>query len=186
MILVRHSLPELDPEVASVRWHLSEEGRARSRVLAEQLRRLAPDAIYASLEPKALETAEILGHAMDLGVTGIEDLREHDRTGVPFLTRPGEFEESVHRLFAAPDECVFGSESASAALARFYSGVGQVLSHCDRRPLVVTHGTVMSLYVAAVSGVDAAAFWRELSMPCWVVLGNDLGGSDLSIEHLPA
>lgn len=151
---------------------------------AAQLRRLHPDAIYTSPEPKAFQTAEILGAAMDLDVTVIEDLREHDRTGVPFLPGPGEFAASVLRLFANPGELVFGVESAAAALARFRTGVGEVLSRGDRQPLLVTHGTVMALYVAAVSSVDAAGFWRELSMPCYVVLENEHHSADVFIEHV--
>ena len=37
LVLVRHSLPEIDPAVSSREWRLSEEGRVRSRILAENL-----------------------------------------------------------------------------------------------------------------------------------------------------
>lgn len=166
-----------------MRWRLSAEGRVRSGVLAERIRPLDPDALYSSPEPKAFETAEVVGAALDLKVTVIGDLREHDRVGVPFFTEPGEFEEQVRRLFAFPDERVFGNESAAKALARFRHGIARVLLFGDREPILVTHGTVMSLYIAARAGVDAARLWRQLSMPCYVVLDDETGGFD-GVEHL--
>jgi broad specificity phosphatase PhoE len=183
MILVRHSQPELDPGVDCMHWRLSAEGRVRAGVLAERIRPLAPDALYSSPEPKAFETAEILGAALDLKVTVIADLREHDRVGVPFFTELGEFEEQVRRLFAFPDEPAFGTESAAEAFARFQHGIAQVLSFRDCEPLLVTHGTVMSLYIAAKAGVDAVTLWRQLSLPCYVVLDHETGGFD-GVEHL--
>jgi broad specificity phosphatase PhoE len=186
VILVRHSLPAIDPAVDCMNWRLSAEGRARCDMLVEQLRPLAADAVYSSPEPKAFETAEILGAGLRLSVTAMADLREHDRTGVPFYTAPGEYEEHVCRLFSAPDACVFGAESATAALARFRKGMDQVLACEDRRPLVVTHGTVMSLYIAAESGVDAFAIWRQLRMPSYVIFGSANSGADPGIHHLRA
>jgi broad specificity phosphatase PhoE len=165
-------------------WRLSTEGRTRSELLAYQIKRLTPDAVYSSPEPKAFETAAIVGAALHLSVKVFEDLREHDRTGVPFFTGPGEFENNVRRFFATPDERVFGLESAADALARFRNAMAEVLSCGDHQPMVVTHGTVMSLYVAAVAGLDAATVWRKLSMPCYVVLGTGPGNANVRIEHL--
>src|SRR5690606_2308415 len=140
VILVRHSQPELDPAVDCMHWRLSTEGRSRSGILADRMRPLAPAALYSSPAPKAFATAEIVGAGLDRKVPVIADLRERDRGGVPFFTEPGEFEEQVRRLFAFPDEPVFGTESAAEALARFQHGIAQVLSFRDREPLLVTHG----------------------------------------------
>jgi hypothetical protein len=42
--------------------------------------------------------------------------------------------------------------------------------------VVVTHGTVLSLYVAAVTGLDVVALWRRLDLPSYLVLARpDLG-----------
>ena len=35
---------------------------------------------------------------------------------------------------------------------------------------MVTHGTVLALYVAAVTGVDAIDLWRRLGLPSYVTL----------------
>ena len=36
--------------------------------------------------------------------------------------------------------------------------------------IVVSHGTVMTLFVAEATGVDPFAFWKKLEMPCAVTL----------------
>ena len=36
---------------------------------------------------------------------------------------------------------------------------------------MVTHGTVMTLYVASIADVDPMCFWRRLGLPSYVVLG---------------
>ncbi len=37
--------------------------------------------------------------------------------------------------------------------------------------IVVTHGTVMTLYAAGVAGVEPKRLWRRLGTPSFVVLG---------------
>ena len=37
--------------------------------------------------------------------------------------------------------------------------------------VVVTHGTVMTLYAAALAGVEPKRLWRRLGTPSFVVLG---------------
>lgn len=184
MILVRHSNPEADPEVPPAEWSLSAAGRTRARALADRLRPLSPDSIHSSPERKARETADILAAALQLRVTIVADLREHDRAGVPFFHTPGVFEEYVRRLFESPQERVFGNESAAASLTRFRHAIGEVSGSGARRPLVVTHGTVMSLYIAAELGVDAALIWKQLATPCHAVLGGPRHEPFAGIQYL--
>jgi broad specificity phosphatase PhoE len=184
LILVRHSNPEADPVVPPSDWALSAAGRARARALADRLRPLSPDAIYNSPERKAGETAGILAAALGLRAMTVPDLREHDRTGVPYFHSPGQFEEQVRRLFASPQDRVFGNESAADCLHRFRRGIGVVHGSRARRPVVVTHGTVMSLYIADEVGVDAGGLWRQLTMPCFAVLGHPAREPFTGIQHV--
>jgi len=55
LILVRHSLPDIVPNVPGSLWQLSAEGRDRCRFLAGQLSAYQPSSIAASMEPKATE-----------------------------------------------------------------------------------------------------------------------------------
>ena len=73
-------------------------------------------------------------------------------------------------LFANPDAVVFGKESASGALARFTRAVDQIVSEETGDVVIVSHGTVMSLFVASRSHVDASELWAVLGLPSYVSL----------------
>ena len=160
MLLVRHSAPELDPSVPSEEWRLSEGGRLRCRALAERLAEQRPQALVASTEPKARETAELIAPALGLDVQLSDGLRESARRTVGWLG-PDEIDRGIRELFERRDEVVFGEESASAALARFEAAVDPL----PDTAVVVTHGTVLSLYVAARTGRDPYELWRSLDLP---------------------
>jgi len=172
LILVRHSLPDIDPAVPASQWHLSAEGRLRCRTLADRLAAYAyaPDVVLSSVEPKAVETAQIAARQLGLPCEAVEGLHEHDRSNVVGLDR-ARFHDAVARLFAQPQELVFGSETAEQARLRFAAAVDGVLRrYPDANVALVTHGTVLSLFVAHAAGVDGYRLWRQLGLPCFVVL----------------
>jgi broad specificity phosphatase PhoE len=160
LLLVRHSVPELDPAVPAEEWRLSEEGRRRCGPLADRLTAFRPQELISSPEPKARETAELIAPALGLDVRLSDGVRETARRSVPWL-QADVLERGIRDLFARPNEIVFGEESAAAALKRFAAAVDGL-----REPaVVVTHGTVLSLYVAAKTGRDAFDVWRGLNLP---------------------
>lgn len=165
LLLVRHSVPDVDRARPAEEWHLSEEGRARCGPLAAQLAELAPAAIVASAEPKAAETARLIGAHLGLAVREDDALRETARGTVPWL-EADDFRRAMRALFERPDEIVFGEESAAQALARFSAAVDGLAD----RTVVVSHGTVISLYAAARTGGDAFALWSGLELPDLVVV----------------
>lgn len=171
LILVKHAMPDLKPEQASSLWTLSEIGRASCISLADALAPYSLAAIVSSTEPKARETAELTGHCLNLPVEVALDLHEHDRTGVPFLADPAEWDAAIVRFFAEPDKQVLGRETARAAQTRFITAIDDVLErHTGGNIAVVAHGTVISLFVAYHAGVDPMPFWRRLGLPSFVML----------------
>jgi broad specificity phosphatase PhoE len=170
LILVKHSLPEILEDVPAREWHLSEEGRERARELAGKLIRYHPEIIVSSVESKARETASLLAENLGLEFFEVEDLHEHDRSGVPYHTK-ATFQNFVRELFDKPYQLVFGNETASEALARFRQAVEIVLdSYNDKTIVVVAHGTVIALYVAWLTGCYGYSLWNELGLPSFVVL----------------
>lgn len=171
LILVKHALPAIDPIVPAAAWSLSDEGRDQCRGLARSLAPYATGAaLVASEEPKARETAHLVGDILDLPVETRPDLHEHDRSGVPFLGDRA-WQAAIDRFFSEPDALVFGRETANGATSRFVRAVdGIVAERPDRTVIVVAHGTVISLYVAAKTRQSAAALWRRLGLPSFVVL----------------
>jgi broad specificity phosphatase PhoE len=160
LLLVRHSAPELDPSVPSEEWWLSEEGRRRCRPLAERLASFEPRVLLASTEPKARETAELVAPALGLEVQLSDGLRETARRTIGWLASE-EIDRGIRELFERPREVVFGEESAEAALARFQAAIAGL----SEPAVVVTHGTVLSLYAAPRIGRDAYELWSSLELP---------------------
>jgi broad specificity phosphatase PhoE len=171
LILVRHAAPAVQPAIPARDWPLSSEGRLQAERLAARLTSLyAPPVIFSSPERKAVETAGLIACALGLKVERVTDLREHDRTGAGYLSADA-FAASIARFFACPEELVFGRESAVQAGARFAAAVRALSARTpDRDILLVTHGTVLTLYAVAVASVEPLPFWRGLGMPAAVVL----------------
>ena len=150
LVLVRHGETEWN---RTGRWQghadvpLSAEGRRQARYLAAALRLEGAvfDHIYASDLGRALETAQIVGDALNLPVHPLVELREIDIGGWSGLT-------SDEIRAAHPDEWTRFENDADfrrgvhgETMAEFRARVGKVLDHLvethrGQRLLIVTHG----------------------------------------------
>jgi len=165
LILVRHSESKLDSSLPPHKWGLTESGRQRCVSLANKLRSHKPGIVFTSDEPKALQTGEIVADSLGLSCHTAAGLHEHRREAGKIVDRET-FLAQVEDLFARPDKVAFGLESANQALTRFAEAVQAVMDSCsDRSVAIVSHGTVMSLYYGAVTGLDPYQFWRRLGLP---------------------
>jgi broad specificity phosphatase PhoE len=170
LILVKHSQPEIVTTIPAARWRLSDVGRQRCTALAERLAAYQPTAIVASREPKAEETAQIAAERLGLRHTTAAGLHEHDRSNVGWSSLAA-FEAAVARFFAHPSELVFGRETAQQAHERFAAAVdAAVAAYPHGNLVVVAHGTVIALLVAARTGTEPLPLWRRLGLPSFVVL----------------
>ena len=170
LILVRHSEPTIEPSVPASQWRLSEVGRLRCYALAERLTHFQPHLIISSTEPKAHETAQIIAETLGVSCEVAEGLHEHDRSNVGLLTRE-EFQAKVAELFDKPHLPVFGRETADQAHHRFAQAVQNLLKrHHESNIVVVTHGTVLTLFVSRAVGLEPLPLWRSLGLPALVVL----------------
>ncbi len=169
LILVKHAKPEIVEGVDSHQWPLSPEGRQRCAPLAEAIRPYSPAAIYTSTEPKAIETGSLVAGALGLPARAEAGLEEHDRSNVPVM-QTRDFISAVAHFFQNPDRLVLGRETGEAALARFTAAVDRLVADQTGSIVIVTHGTVLALYLAAVARVDPFTWWRKLGLPSFVVL----------------
>ena len=170
LILVKHSLPEVEENVPAREWSLSAEGCERAQRLAEILKPYRPEVILSSTEPKARETAKILGESLRLNFEVVDGLHEHDRSNSPYYSKE-KFQALVQELFKNPEALIFGTETASEALKRFCDSVGSVQErYQDSAVLIVAHGTVISLYTSWLTGCDGYSLWQDLGLPSFVTL----------------
>ena len=177
LILVKHSLPEIIPEIPATQWMLSKPGQARCKTLAAQITPYAPDIVISSMEPKAVETAQIVARQIARPFRTFEGLHEHDRAGVEFLDQE-RFESQIHDFFKAPDQLVMGKETANQARERFSNALRAIeMEYPDKSLVVVSHGTVITLFVEKATGLEPFSFWKKLGLPSFVVFsrpGNKL------------
>jgi broad specificity phosphatase PhoE len=169
LILIRHSLSAVRPDVPPAKWHLAPEGVTRAKAFAGRLDLSAASQIFSSAEPKAVETARVLGEVWGRPVAEVPDLHEHERPEHRMVSRQ-QFAARIAALFARPSEIVFGSESADGARQRFTAAVSGLVDRHDGDIVIVTHGTVMALFIASHTGKDAFELWKQLQMPCAATL----------------
>jgi broad specificity phosphatase PhoE len=171
LILIKHSRPEIVPALPASQWRLSQDGRLRCRRLAQKLAVHDPAVIVASLEPKAIETGRIVADHLGRPLETSPDLHEHDRREVKFVQDRNEFQRLVARLFQDPDKLVFGSETADQAHERFARAVASVIERFPGGNLaLVSHGTVITLFVSRAVGAEPIRLWKRLDLPAFVVL----------------
>jgi broad specificity phosphatase PhoE len=169
LILVKHSLPDIAPDVPAASWRLSDEGRKRCLPLANALAAYNPDTIVTSREPKAIETGQLVAARLGLPCQPWDDLHEHLRLTAPFTSRQ-EFDARIARFFAEPDQLVLGEETAAQASARFGGAIADLLRRYPQQTLIViSHGTVISLFFKSITTNDPYPLWRKLDLPAYVV-----------------
>ncbi|KAN0094219.1 phosphoglycerate mutase-like protein [Hyaloscypha variabilis] len=170
LVLVQHGKPEVQEDIQHSLWPLSESGRDATASLAEKLRAFNFNKISSSPELKASGTAEILANKLKLEVEIDKDLAEHARHSMTFLPQ-AEFQDKIAQLFSNPSKLVLGEETADEAFERFDRALNKALVEADGRDvLVVTHGTVLSIYVSRRLGIDPLSFWRSLATPMAIVI----------------
>lgn len=169
LLLVKHSLPEVIPTIPASQWKLSPVGRVRCEALAERIASYVPEMVISSIEPKAIETAQLAARQLDKPFRTFADLHEHDRTGVQFLGRE-EFESTVRKFFEHPDQLVMGTETANQARERFSKALISIeAEYPDKNLMVVSHGTVITLFVEKIAGLEPFSFWKGLDLPAFLV-----------------
>lgn len=172
LILVRHTAVSPNPNIPAAEWPVSPTGRQTARVFSKKIKPYQPAAIFTSSQPKAYETGAIIAAELNLEVKSVQNIQEHDRRNVPFFENKAAFEAKVSAFFDQPHQLVFGNETAVQALTRFQQAIDTLLTQFPTETIiVVTHGTVMSLFVKHHNPeVDLMTFWRELALPDMIVL----------------
>jgi broad specificity phosphatase PhoE len=169
IVFIRHGKPAIVEGVPSAQWQLSDDGRIAAAALAEHFRGYDFSAIATSPEPKAAGTAQAIASQLNLPIETDAELAEHARHSAGYLSRE-DLEAGIARLFASTSDRVFGDETADQAFARFAAALERQKAKGGRDVMVVTHGTVLSIYLGRMAGIDPLPFWRALPTPAAIVL----------------
>jgi broad specificity phosphatase PhoE len=88
-----------------------------------------------------------------------------------------------------PEELVLGTETTGKAGRRFERGVKSAAAESPPGDMViVTHGTIISMFVSQLTGADPVPIWESLGLPGLIVVAwpqasgiefqRNFGGSD--------
>lgn len=178
LILIRHAMPEIDPQTPAELWHLGDDGRTAARALRPLL---AQPAYYvASTEPKAAETLqEITG---DLNVPtdpGFTEVRRPHRWSDDYDYR------TVARAYAAGARHD-GWEPHEEVIDRFDAAVARhtaLAAACNKTLVIGTHGLAPTIWLASRYFLhpSPAQFWEALRFPDIIDVHRTAG----TVSHRP-
>jgi len=170
LILIRHANSQPIAGRSPHRWTLSDEGRRKCTLLVERLRPYGIKHIYSSDEPKALQTAgQIAFYLGHLPSTLDDQLRETRRENVPFYDDELAFCQAIQAAMNQPQRLLYGEETFEAARIRFTEAVKRIVANKNETVALVSHGTILSLYIASVIETNPFDLWKLLDMPAYAV-----------------
>ena len=163
LYLIRHPHTRPDPAVPASQWGLSEMGEEQVRALVKAPFWRQVVALYTSTHPKTKVVGEVVHQVYGLPVYEDAGLDEAAREG---WLEPDEFQAAQRAFFTVTDRApVPGWESADAARARFVAALDALAARHkpDDSLAVVTHASVLTLYLAHVRGEAARyADWSPI------------------------
>lgn len=166
ILLVRHGPPQIEPGQDPSLWRLSDAGREAVTLLARVPVWTEASRVFASPEPKARETAEILARET-IPVTILPTLREA-LCPMPFMPDPEDFRRSVMAYVdGAPVPC---AEPLSDVAVRWAESLAAMAPEPGETVIAVSHGRAMSIWLAQLQGGRASDVWRTLRLPDWRVV----------------
>lgn len=170
--MLRHGETQFTREKTNHEWSLSQKGVSQVIEVAETGCFDDIDVIVSSMEEKALQTAMIIANRVQKEISVNFDLGEHDRRNSGFLEQ-NEFNETIQYAFNNMNQSKRRWETTKDALERFTNAVNEIDSkHEDSNILVVSHGTVLSLYFANQMRTLDNVYdrWKSLDYCSWGIV----------------
>ena len=164
LCLVRHASVDVRPEQPGPQWHLSAQGRAEAEALAADPFWQDLRVLFTSPEPKAVGTAQRIAapHGLPIGIA--PDLREVEGRA---WTGPDAYQEQVQRYLRG--EAIDSWEPKDRAQRRVRACIDGILADdSSSRVAVVSHGLILTLYLADLLKLEGAAayeLWSAIRFP---------------------
>ena len=162
-IFLRHAETIKDPSRPAPEWDLTPDALVKIEEYISDNRFANVTKIYSSTESKAIATGKPVAEFLNLQINEMEDFVEVKREK-KFLTDE-EFLDQKKRELTNIDKIENGVESANTALLRFEMGIQKLEEkYSNENILIVTHGTVMALYLAKLENdmENIFARWQKL------------------------
>ncbi|MFX1254124.1 MAG: histidine phosphatase family protein [Promethearchaeota archaeon] len=175
---LRHAQTTIDLNRPTKEWILSEIGINQCRKLASSNIFPKIDVIICSTEKKTALTAQPFAELLDKPIFTHIGLNEigSDR---PPLQNTQEFEKLRLKCFENLNYAEYGWESNRNALKRFKLAIEEInAQYNDKTILIVSHGTILSLYFADLLGIinrgtEIFKRWKQLDFCVWGLVINN-------------
>lgn len=165
---LRHAETEKNPNIPAVKWSLSKNGLMQAEKISKNEIFNNIDVIFSSEEEKAFQTAEPIAHKLGKKIVRMPEFNEVKR-GDNFLTKE-EFEKLKREKLEDLDCKKDGGESGREAIERFESAIKNINdAHSEKNVLIVSHGTILALYFAKMTGnfPDIYQRWQIMEFCAW-------------------
>ncbi|MFX0062282.1 MAG: histidine phosphatase family protein [Candidatus Hermodarchaeota archaeon] len=175
---LRHAQTTVDLSRPSKEWVLSEIGIKQCRELASSNIFSKIDVIICSTEKKTSLTAQPFAELVNKPIFTHTGLNEIGSDKLP-LQNTQEFEKLRLKCFKNLDYAEYGWESSRNALKRLKSAIGEInTQYTDKTILIVSHGTILSLYFADLLGIinrgtEVFKRWKQLGFCVWGLVINN-------------
>lgn len=138
---------------------LNNTGRAQAHAMAKKLAQFNLEYIVSSDLSRAMETAQIIGNKLNIGVDYDARLREYDFGVLTGINRAGIDPNGAAAFFTNPTK--FGAEKLESAFMR----VGHFLQDIDfdKNILVVTHGGVLNFVLCYLENNTGINSWDYMN-----------------------
>lgn len=175
IILIRHAPTQPDKNQHSTKWQMTDDAQKLCHALAKQLSDYEPGKIYTSTEVKAQATGRFIAEKLDnIPVEIVDNLQETQRQSKKFYDSQNEFHAAVRKAMLSPDEVLFGDETFADARKRLAEQVATLVKqHPDDTIVIVSHGRILSMYLAKLMRQLPVSIWGKLQMPAYAVLSWD-------------
>jgi broad specificity phosphatase PhoE len=184
-VFLRHAETLKDPSVHPKEWRLTQDGITKIEGYLKRGFFKGITKIVSSGENKAYSTGVPIAENMGLEITQMNEFNEIGRS--PVFLPDDQFLKQKKRQLTELDTQVDGGESGRDALQRFKSGIQNLEEQYNGETiLVVTHGTVLSLYFAELNNKFETIFnrWRRLPFCAIGVVRDNKVEKDLGEKSL--
>jgi len=174
-IFLRHAQTLKNPNLPVVDWGLTDEAQLVVEGLLKHEVFEGLDFIFTSTENKAKKTAEPFVELFRVKAEEIAGLEEIKR-GKSLMLSDKDFLELKTRMFEDFSLAPNGWESSSSALARFEDSVSELdQRYKNKKILIVSHGTVLTLYFAKLLQINNNIMqrWQGLKFCSYGVVENN-------------
>ncbi|MBI4100295.1 histidine phosphatase family protein [Candidatus Microgenomates bacterium] len=166
IVFIRHSKSLINPDIPITTWGLSEEGVSLAKKLNNLKKIKELDVIYASLQPKALETAILATKNSGIPIKIDNRLTETTSFTNKFVNLE-QLEKNTKEYFSNENSRINNGETGKEALARFNKAINDIfITEKDKKDIgIVSHGNILASFAVQYTKGDAFELVENMKQP---------------------